>query len=317
MKRAIALIIALVFAVPVFAHSQNQQIQPQVQPLVVSTGDVKAGSTYVRLFNEVTRICNDVPLQMLESNGSVQNIQNLYDNNASLAFVQADVLFDQKLFKNKAEVDNIKTLMVMYPEEVHFVVRGDNRYIHSFNDFMNKKIVAWGGSYLTGLVLFGKTHVRPIEYVEVKNFDTAKALLDNAKIDGFIAVGGQPLGSIKGLSGNYRLVPFNRNVAEVADASYEPATLNYVNLNANGISTIATQTLLVTVDYKSKSKISSLTSLRNCIVNNLDDLRETTGNHPKWRLVDPQAKGRWPIYEPAFQKTTITVPTPKSKPIVR
>jgi hypothetical protein len=43
--------------------------------------------------------------------------------------------------------------------------------------------------------------------------------------------------------------------------------------------------------------VTPLLQLRSCIVKNLQVLRETVGNHPKWQQVNPDIKGPWPYFE--------------------
>lgn len=271
-------------------------------PLVVTTGS--EGGTYYRFFNEISQVCAQPPLIVKISKGSRENLDNLLGNQANLGFIQADVLFGRKIIENDPEVDNIKTLLVLYPEEVHLLVRAGNQYIQRFSDLGNKKVGSWGGSTVTAWVTFAKTQVRPIKLQEFPGYQDAIQALDKGAIDAILAVGGQPLDWIRKLPGDYRLVPFDRP-EQVRDV-YEPAILSYANLNQSGIRTVTTQTLLVTMNYKTPEKVRALTGLRKCIAENLDALRETTGNHPKWRLVNVGAKGTWPWFDGEAAKGKVT-----------
>jgi len=39
-----------------------------------------------------------------------------------------------------------------------------------------------------------------------------------------------------------------------------------------------------------------LGALRGCILDHVDELKETTGTHPKWQAVDPANHGKWAWY---------------------
>lgn len=278
--------------------------------LVVTTGG--ATGTYARFFNETLKVCAQPPLtewkgkQGQSSDGSRTNIDNLLGNTANVGFVQTDALFARKTIDNDPEVERIKVLLTLYPEEVHILTRSPN--IHRFSDLGNKRVRAWGGSHLTGLVLFYKTGVKPAQFFPVPNSDAAVTQVDKGDADAIISVGGQPLDWVLNLPPGWKIIPFDL-VERVRDV-YDVATVTYKNLSPTGIKTVTTQSLLVTMDYRSKPKVEALTALRRCILANLDTLRETTGNHPKWRLVSEKNESVWPAYAPV-------VPTSAPKPVNR
>jgi TRAP-type uncharacterized transport system substrate-binding protein len=280
-----------------------------LDPLVVTTGG--ATGTYARFFNETLRVCSQPPLSEWKnkegqpSDGSRTNIDNLLGNTANIGFVQTDALFARKTIDNDPEVERIKVLLTLYPEEVHILTRSAT--IHRFSDLGNKKVRAWGGSHLTGLVLFYKTGIRPAQFFPVPNAAAAVTQVDKGDADAIISVGGQPLDWVLNLpSQGWKIIPFDM-VDRVRDV-YDVATVQYKNLSPTGVKTVTTQSLLVTMDYRSKPKVAALTALRRCILENLDTLRETTGNHPKWRLVSEKNESVWPVYAP------VVAPKPAPSP---
>jgi TRAP-type uncharacterized transport system substrate-binding protein len=285
--------------------------------LVISTG--VDGGTYSKFFNEILRVCPQPPITEWRqpktntpASGSVMSLDNLLSNTANVAFMQMDVMYAKRFIDDVTDVDNLKTLMVLYPESVHILTK-NNGFVNNFSNLGNKKVGSWGGSTITARVLFAKTGVRPFQLREYPDKDSAlKALYqDKDSLDAIIAVGGQPLGWLKDLNPQqYRLVPFDRTDQSVADV-YRPATLNYGNLGG-AVKSISTDSSLVTRDYKSKGKVADLVALRRCIVENLDMLRETTGNHPMWEKVNPNDHGKWPFYEPAI--TEIKKPAAPAAP---
>ena len=95
------------------------------EAFTVSTGDAKGGSTYSKMFRELAAVCSkDVQLAEVESKGSLQNMDNLTSNKVNAAIVQSDFLSFTKA-TDPAKVANIKTLVTLYPEELHFIARGD------------------------------------------------------------------------------------------------------------------------------------------------------------------------------------------------
>jgi TRAP-type uncharacterized transport system substrate-binding protein len=279
--------------------------------LIVTTG-VKGG-TYSAFYDQIRGSCaNPVLTEWMgakgPASGSIENVKNLLGNKANIGFVQEDVLWSKKIIDNDPAVDGLKTLMVLYPEEVHIIVMTRSS-INRFGDLGNKKIATWGGSLITTKVLMGKTGIRPNLIIEATGADNAVQLLDSGKVEAIIAVGGQPVGWIENLPNKFKLAEFDR-FQQVNDI-YSKAVLNYPNLSPAGINSISTMSMIVTRDYKTDSKITDLNELVQCVYSHLDDLVETTGNHPKWELVKSDNKSSWPKYDKLRAVKAVTKPVPK------
>lgn len=287
---------SLIFAV--FLMSFALLVSPlagQQKPLIVSTGD--PNGTYVRFFNEMAKTCPDSPMRGITSQGAVQNLERVMNNDANVGFVQVDVLFAKRLIEHDPNVEHIRTLLVLYLEEIHILIPASSAAsIHDFTDLAGKRIGVYGGSDITARILFATTKVKP---AAIRDFpgptEAVRAL--GGTIDAVLGVGGKPLPWVAALSSNYKLVPFNE-YAKVSNI-YFPGLLDYSNLDQpGGVRTIAVPSLLVTRDYTIPALVTPLLALRSCILKNLETLRETVGNHPKWGQVDPANKGPWPYFDP-------------------
>lgn len=342
MKRVVLGILAMLsFIAPTWGQ-QTQTLPPvyqETQPNITrdgiitttwSTGAEKG--TYTQFFNEIQGVCGaENPMQAFRGpkgqwpSGSRENISNALGNKASLFFSQMDAVFARRDIERDPEIDNIKTLMMLYPEEIHPIVKRNSRasnYIHRFSDFNNKKVGTWGGSLITTYVLAYKTGVRPTVKEYPGQVEAIDALVKE-EVDAVLAVGGQPL---TWLADNQQLmlVPFDRKDAALqapagGQSPYRlAAPLSYMGLGQTGIETVAVMSGLFTMNYSSPRMTSAITRIRRCIVDNLADLKELPGMHPKWRLVNPEDKGPWPIYEAAWNpKTPTTVPLKKPQPQTR
>ena len=258
--------------------------------LIISTGS--PNGTYKAFYDQIGKVCSQPGLVEKPSAGSRKNLEALLGNEANVGFVQEDALWAAKLIDNAPDIDTLKTLMVLYPEELHIIaLRTSN--INRFSDLGNKKVVTWGGSMVTTRILSSRTGVR-FALFESKNEVDAMKFLNDGKVDAIIAVGGQPLPWIKLLPNKFKLVEFDR--FDRVNDIYNKTNLNYTNLSNSGVPSIATNSMLVTIDYKTAGKVEDLSDLSNCILNNLDELKEGTGNHPKWRQVSAEAKAKWPMY---------------------
>ena len=266
-------------------------------PLKVATG--KKDLTYNRFFKEIADVCSQPAIEEVPTNGSRDNLDKLASNEVALGFVQMDVLFGRKLIDGNTDVDNIRTLIPLYNEEVHLIVPASSN-IQRFTDIGNKRLVTTGGGLITARVIFGgMAGVRPLQILEAASPEQAKAAIDGNKADVMLLVGGAPIDAIKVLPpGRYRLVSID-DVTKLADV-YSPATLTYSNLGAS-VRTVATQSLLAVYNYEGQEMRSAVLALRSCVLDNLTVLRERTGYHQKWRSVRADATSKWPAYAGATQ----------------
>jgi TRAP transporter TAXI family solute receptor len=267
----------------------------QPAPLIVATGD--PGGTYVRFFDEIQKACPDPPLRGVPSKGSVENLERVMNNEANVGFVQIDVLFAKRLVDHDPAVENIRTLLVLYLEEIHIIIPATSAStIKDFVDLAGKRVGVYGGSDITARILFAITKVAPASLRDFSGPQDALRALGTS-VDAILGVGGTPLPWVAALTSKYKLVPFNE-YAKVSNI-YFPAVLDYSNLDQpGGIQTIGVPSLLITRNYQIPEMTTPLVNLRNCIVKNLETLRETVGNAPKWGQVDPSMRGPWPYFQP-------------------
>jgi hypothetical protein len=94
---------------------------------------------------------------------------------------------------------------------------------------------------------------------------------------------------------------------------YRPAVLNYQSMGARGIPSVATEALFVTREYKTARMIEALSKFRSCVNTELDQLKETTGTHPKWQAVEAGNKGKWAWYELPTAAVEPVAVVPKKK----
>lgn len=282
----------------------------QAQTLKVATG--QAG-TYSAMFKEINGACaNAIPLVEQATSGSIENLNALVGNQVNGAFVQTDVLYYRARSEN---LDGIKTLIALHPEEVHFVALSTAKsttggvmgigskpiVFHSIADLKDRKIAAAGGSVVTAQVIRLQSEI-PYQVIEAKTTDAAIKLLDEGQVDAVVAVGGAPLASVDKLGAGYKILPINGPTAAKLKDVYRLARLTYSKMGASGVPTVATDALFVTREYKTARFVEGLSRLRSCILTNLDELKETTGTHPKWQAVDAANKGKWAWYDLGAKK---------------
>lgn len=299
MKRHFSIFCALVLSVYFNFNFANAQV------LKVGTGSAKG--TYHAQFSEMKQFCGtELALSPVVSSGAVENLDNLIGNKVNMGFVQSDLLH------RKARTDdlsNIKTLVALHPEQLHFVVRNEVRKaggtlgfgakeytLTAIEQLAGLRLAAGGGAIETAKQVKTDSDIGYL-IVEVGSSDDALKALSEKKVDAALLVGGQPLGNLSGLGREYSLLAVSAATAEKLKGVYKGARVSYPKMNAAGVPTLAINALLVTRQYTTPAMVSALGRFRACVLSKLDEIKETTGTHPAWQGVSADNKGNWPYYD--------------------
>jgi TRAP-type uncharacterized transport system substrate-binding protein len=289
-----------------------------------------SSGTYSTMLKEVSEFCNSNDLTIQEvpiSGGATDNLNALVNNKVSLAFLHSDVIF--AMSQTDAKYKALKTLVALYPEEIHFIaLRNSNvkkggtlgfgaKEISFTNvaDLRGYKVGAAGGGAITAKLLQGQGEAGFSVIVK----DTGKELLpalDSGEVQAVLFVGGAPLANIESLDGSkYKLLSIPESIANKVKTVYHSATVNYPNLKSGPIATLAPDAIVLTRQYKSPRMVAPQRKFRACFYQSLNDLKETPGKHSKWQAVNPDEHGSWDWYElPSFGEAPSL---PPNAPVVR
>lgn len=308
----IALFLAMFYTSTVRAQPQmSQDQQAEDSDIIFRTGS-NDKNVYHILYTQMKQVCQKPTISYEYSNGSIASLDALINNQANLAFVQTDVLYGRKTIENDAEVDTVRTFMPLYSSELHMLALRSNQRINAFSDFDSKKIGAYGGAYVTARILLAKAGIRPFNIQQLGSIDEGFKSLQAGTIDVLFTVVGQPDPSIQALNGTiFKLITFDRiDVLPKIGNFYSQTNLRYQNLSTTTVKSVGVQIDLVTRDYKSQKIRSDLSELKNCLITNIDNLRDRARNHPKWREIKPEATTEWP---PMFQTVGMKATPAKKK----
>lgn len=272
------------------------------QSLKVSTGS--ANNTYSRVFKEMSSACfNEIQMTEVNSTGSTQNIDRIIGNEVHMSMSQVDVLF----YRARTEdLSKIKTLVSLFPEEVHVVALTNSNIkeggtlgfgakqltFNTVNDLANRTVVAVGGSYITAQVIRLQSEI-PFNVVEVNKNEDALAALNAGTAQAAIFVGGSPLGVVSALNKSYKLLSFPEATIAKLKNVYKPARVTYSNMGVSGVQTISTDALMVTREYTTPKMVTALSQLRKCIYDHVPELSETVGMSSAWSKIDVTNQGKW------------------------
>jgi TRAP-type uncharacterized transport system substrate-binding protein len=277
----------------------------QAQQLKVATGS--KGNTYSTMFGQLSKQCgNEIALVEVATTGSNQNLDMLVGNQVNAVLTQTDVLF----FRARTEdLGDVKTLIAMHPEEVHVIalskVRksggtmgfgGKEFTLKTVEQLAGMRVGAVGGSFTTAQVIRLQSE---IAFTVVQHAGTGPMLeaLNKGELDAVVMVGGAPMDSVATLGAAYTILSFSEATQKKLEGVYRKARVSYSGLNAAGVQTVSTDALFVTREYKTPKMTDALSKFRTCALNSIEELKETTGMHPKWRQVNADNKGKWAYYE--------------------
>lgn len=274
------------------------------QTLKVATGSQKG--TYSTMFKEINAACGVSGMQEQSTDGSMTNVDLLVGNQVNAAFVQTDVLF----FRSRTEnLGNVKTLLALHPEEVHIValsqpkkeggVMGIGSKEVSLNtvvDLAGRTVGAAGGSYITAQVIRLQSEI-PFQVVNSASNDALLQEVASGKLDAALIVGGSPMAAIAALDNRFKLLSIPEAVQAKLKSVYNPAKLSYSRMGAAGVSSVSTDAVFVTREYKTPKMLSALSEFRRCSLKAIPEIKETLGTHPKWQAVDTANHGKWAWYD--------------------
>lgn len=273
----------------------------------ITTGS-KTG-TYIKIGNEIKRYVtnpNDISLHVLESKGSIDNIEKLgLNKSVKYAIVQHDVIAKFRGTSNTANrllSENTKVLLPLYYEEIHFLVKknSDMKYIKDIKDKRINVGSKKGGTFLTSSVLYKELFSESMYNDTHYDKETALKMLENGKIDVMVIVAGQPTSFLENIDNDkFKLLkkhPYTQN------SNYYTTKIdsNSYKFLKEDIETLAVKAYLVTYDDSSKSFENEIRFFAKNFRKSMPTLKKY--GHEKWKKVSEDLTqvlpAGWKYYEP-------------------
>ncbi len=266
----------------------------------------------------------DIDLQVLPSNGSVDNIRRLRDEpGTKLALVQSDAYraFKDMAASGDAEAGRIiepsRVIAPLFDAEVYFIVRADSplRFVHEIEGKRINIGPIGGGAAITSTTLhrlmFGKPMAKENAFT-FKKEDALVRLIQNQDLDVVVVTAGQPskllTGVEPGVEVYFKLLKLDENhpATKRALEVYKKSTIkaaNYPNWLAEDLPSLSVTTLLVTYNYSQEFNKSRLARFAAALCDQLPLLQKV--GHPAWRQVTlklPPLGAGWSYYPPTAQR---------------
>lgn len=258
-------------------------LQAQALGFTIATGSGEG--TYFKIAQDIKRIAESegIPIEVIQTGGSFDNINLLGSGKVDLAIMQLDVLrfVTEIMFKETGlnVLQEAKVVLNLYLEEIHIIAKDPK--IKTLRDLEGKRVALGpekSGSALTSEVLlagFGLT-VTPVFDLP----ETAVKKLDRGEIDALIFVGGAPVPAFRNLDKSFHFV------ALPADSGLEQIyprkkIARSIYPWTEGVDTHAVPSVIMTRNRSEQDYVTALQRLVLLILTQKEQL-DATG-HPKWK----------------------------------
>ena len=251
--------------------------------LTIATGTPEG--TYYQIAQDIKQVAEKegIPIEIVQTNGSFDNINLLGSEKVDLAILQLDVLkFTSEMMQARANFNVLKELKVilnLYFEEIHVITKNDA--IRSLNQLDGKKVAVGpegGGSALTAEVLLAANGLSIQKLFDAPNEALQK--LERGELDALIFVGGAPVPAFEQLDKSFHFVQLPAN--PLLEQIYQKKKIDKtVYPWAGEVETFAVPSVIMTRDRKDSEYVTLIQRLLLAILSNKEKL-DAIG-HPKWK----------------------------------
>ena len=258
-------------------------LQGQASALTLAAGSPEG--TYLRIAQDIKKVAEagGLPVEIIETNGSFDNIKLVSDGKADLAIMQLDVLqIVADIIRKEAGLNILqeaKVVLNLYLEEIHVIAKSPD--IKSLEQLQGKRVAVGpekSGSALTAKVLLTGFGLK-VESVFCTP-DEAVKKLQAGEIDALIFVGGAPVPAFAHLDRSFHFValPMNSGLEQL----YPKKKIDKsVYAWADAFDTHAVPSVLMTRNRLDSDYAATLQKLVLLILLNKEVL--DSNGHPKWK----------------------------------
>ena len=255
----------------------------QALALTIATGSSEG--TYFKIAEDIKRVAEKegIPIEVVQTNGSFDNINLLAAGKVDLAIMQLDVLrFVTEIMLKESGLnilEEAKVALNLYLEEIHIIAK--NPDIRTLQQLQGKRVAVGpekSGTALTAEVLLAgfSLKVEPV-------FDSpegAAKKLDRGEIDALIFVGGAPVPAFQNLDTSFHFVTVPADSG--LDQIYPKKSIaKSVYPWADEVNTHAVPSVVMTRNRMESDYVSTMQRLVLSILSQKENL-DATG-HPKWK----------------------------------
>jgi len=255
----------------------------QALALTIATGSSEG--TYFKIAQDIKQIADKdgIPIEVIQTNGSFDNINLLAAGKVDLAIMQLDVLrFVAEILLKETGInvlEDAKVALNLYLEEIHIIAKNPN--IRSLQQLQGKRVAVGpekSGSALTAEVLLAGFGLNIQSVFDPP--EEAVRKLSRDEIDALIFIGGAPVPAFQKLDKSFHFVelPADSGLEQIYP---KRKIAKSVYPWADEIDTHAVPSVIMTRNRAENDYVSTMQRLVLLILSQKETL-DTTG-HPKWR----------------------------------
>ncbi|HEX6595092.1 MAG TPA: TAXI family TRAP transporter solute-binding subunit [Bacillota bacterium] len=231
--------------------------------------------TYFPLGGEIAKIISDetgIQTDSIASNASADNVIDLQEGEAEIAFVQTDVMAYAvegiHAFDGNA-VDNVLALGSLYPETIQIVTTSDSG-IESVEDLEGKTVsvgAPGSGTYINAEQIL-EVHGMMMDDIDAQNLDFGESTggIQDGNIDAAFITAGTPTGAVEGLTAttDIEIVPIEQEKVDELVEKYPYYASDTVEEGTYGleedVNTVAVLAMLAVTEDLSEDTVYDITS---------------------------------------------------------
>lgn len=255
-------------------NNEKNESETQEEPKFLSMLTGGTSGTYYPLGGEMAKIISDetgVQTDALSSNASADNVKDLQDGEAEIAFVQTDVVANAVEGVNAFEgnkVDNILALGSLYPETVQ-IVTTDKSGITSVEDLKGEKVsvgAPGSGTYINAEQIL-EIHGLTMDDIDAQHLDFGESTggIQDGNIAAAFITAGTPTGAVEGLSATsgVAIVGIEQEKVDELIEKYPYYAADTIETGTygleNDVSTVAVLAMLIVTDDLSEDLVYNMT----------------------------------------------------------
>ncbi len=306
----------------------------------IATGDING--SYSRYIKEMAEVCNNdaYTFKIRTTKGSPFNLDLILANEVPGGIAQLDV---GDLYRNTKDLSNIKILIPLFPEQVHFITRAgitkkqlasvkgidikiggwtpgaSENPVRTVSDIVGMKIAAIGGSAYTARMMM-HPNVGNLLITLDDTPNSNKEIVDgilSGIYDVGILVTAYPAGVLdeyKATQNKLQLLPIDDALMGRISKFYPMKdSLSYQLMrNSVNVTTVQVMSALLVPNYTKGPYADAFSYMRDCIQGNAEMMASTPRKHLAWSYIASR-KGVVPSSWSIWERSTTTLPPPKKK----
>jgi len=273
--------------------------------LVLDMGTGGPTGNYIAMGKDINNYCSDdlsININVLESNGSVDNLLGMLNKKFDIGMVQNDVLhYNAERSPNKINRNRVKIIAGLHEEAVHLLIPKDYNpepekeglwsdiFVHKDQEPPKKFQLSMLKDHEVGATGGSIVSAEALSYffdLNLKIYNTPMAVNDT-KLP-MVIVGGAPYGPVKSYldTGKWMLATLDYDLIAAKAPFYSNQTVNYrIDGKMQPVSTLGVRALLIGKSFRNENRNAPMTELATCIYRNIVDLADDSETNPNWNNV--------------------------------